>query len=377
MKHATNASTMRTSNRKLILNLIRQGPISRVELATKTNLTRACITQIVDELLQAGLVEAISTIENSGLGRRRTLLALCHNARYVFGVNIRRHHCEVGIIDLYGDVLAEQVLSVENRPAADVIDDIAHTVILQQKQLDIPKEHIIGIGISAPGPVDYRNGILLNPPNFNTWHNLPLVSLLQEKTGYPASLEKDANCRALEEKYFGAAKEISNFMLVQVDDGVGSGVIIRDRLYRGAHGMGAEIGHMSICFDGPFCSCGNRGCLETFLRLPSLLQNSRFTCWEQLACSASEPDADAILESASNYLATALVNAINLYDLEQILLTGDMASCPQPLLERTHPLLKSRILNRSQLIDPPVLASLPVSPVRTGAMAILHEMFQD
>ena len=380
MKHATNASVMRTSNRKLILNLIRQNPVSRVELAEQTNLTRASVTQIIDELLDAGLVEAISTLEHGGLGRKRTLLALCHNARYVFGVNIRRRHCEVGVIDLYGEVLSQRILDVSGRTADDVIRQIADTILITKKELHLDDERILGIGISAPGPVDYKKGILLNPPNFAEWHNLPVGSLLSDLTGLETSLEKDTNSRALEEKYFGAARTISNFMLVQIDDGVGSGVIIRDRLYRGAHGMGTEIGHTSICYDGPMCSCGNRGCLETYLRIPALFKNTRFHSWNDLAHADLEmqaKDAGAIIDRAAEYLSAALVSAVNLYDLEKIILTGDIASCPSPLTERLNETIRQRVLNRSSLQDIPVIDSCSIAPVRTGAMAVLHEMFQD
>ena len=387
MKHATNAAVMRTSNRKLILNLIRQGPLSRVELAEQTNLTRASVTQIVDELLEAGLVEAVSTMEHNGMGRRRTLLALCHNARYVFGVNIRRRHCEVGVIDLYGDVLAEKVLTVSARPILEVIDEISDTIFSLIRDLHLNPEHITGIGISAPGPVDDREGILINPPNCSAWHTIPVGRLLKEKTAFEVSLEKDTNARALEEKYFGAARDFSNFMLVQIDDGVGSGVIIRDRLYRGAHGMGTEIGHTSIRYDGPVCSCGNRGCLETYLRIPALLEGSPFGSWHQLAAEsalnldlsieAQTHSAAAIVDRAAEYLSAALVNAVNLYDLEKIILTGDVSSCPQPLLSRLNATLRQRVISRSSLQELPVIASSSVSPVRTGAMAILHEMFQD
>lgn len=369
---------MRTSNRKLILNLIRQGPVSRVELAEQTNLTRASVTQIVDELLEAGLVEAVSTLEHNGMGRRRTLLALCHNARYVFGVNIRRRHCEVGIIDLYGDVLAQEVLTVSSRSAEEVIDEIADCILLLQKQCQLDTDRILGIGISAPGPVNYKEGILLNPPNFSGWHNIPICRILSEKTGYEVSLEKDTNSRALEEKYFGAARDISNFMLVQIDDGVGSGVIIRDRLYRGAHGMGTEIGHTSIRFDGPVCSCGNRGCLETYLRIPALLSGSDFTTWKDLALAEHQShSASAIMDRAAEYLTAALVNAINLYDLEKIILTGDISSCPAPLTDRLNANLQQRVLSRSSLQNIPVINSSHAAPVRTGAMAILRDMFQD
>lgn len=377
MNHATNSAVMRVSNRKLILNLIRLGPISRVELAEATQLTRASITQIVDELIDAGLVEAVSTVESSALGRRRIQLALRHDARYVFGVNIRRRCCQVGVIDLYGKVHAEEELLLAGRPAEQVLDDIAAVIRQQKEELRLAPERIAGIGVCAPGPVDYLEGTILNPPNFSAWHNVPVCSMLGRRLGYPVFLEKDTNARALEEKYFGAALTVSNFMLVQIDDGVGSGVMIHDKLYRGAHGMGTEIGHTTICFDGPVCSCGGRGCLENYLRIPALLQGTPYASWEDLAANVRQPEAEAIVDRASEYLAAALVNAINLYDLEEVILTGDVARFPEPLLTPLNERVRGRALSRTSLRETPVIASRAVAPVRTGAMAALHELFQE
>lgn len=380
MNQATNAAIMRASNRKLILNLIRLNPISRAELAAKTSLTRASITQIIDELLEAGLVEPCPEQEDCSTGspgRRRTLLSLKHRARFVFGVHISRRRCRVGAVDLYGDVICESDFSFLGLSPEETADQIAAIILTQQKEYHLSEECVIGIGISAPGPVDYHSGIILNPPNFKSWHHTPICDMLTERTGFPALLEKDTNARTLEEMYFGAAAAISSFMLVQIDDGVGSGVVIHNALYRGTGGMGTELGHTTIRFDGPPCSCGNRGCLENYLRMPALLKNSRFENWSELTAQEAEADASILLDIAAQYLSAALVNAINLYDLEKIILTGDVAFCPEPLLTRLNPLVSQRVLSRTSIQDVPVTASLATSPVRTGAMAALYDVFQE
>lgn len=376
MTLATNASIMRASNRKLILNLIRRSPISRVEIAEKVHLTRASITQIVDELIEAGLVEEMSTAEHSGLGRKRIQLAIRSDARYVFGVNIRRRRCHVGVINLGGDTLAHTELSLEGKTVSEACDEIGDTLLRIRRKFSLPNDRILGIGVSSPGPVDYLGGVILNPPNFPTWHDVPVRTMLEERTGYTTLLEKDTNARALEEKYYGAAASLSNFMLIQIDDGVGSGVMIHDKIYRGMSGMGSEIGHTSIRFDGPVCSCGNRGCLENYLRVPALLENTSFSCWEELAANAESTEAAAVLDRCTEYLSAALVNAINLFDLEKVILTGEVSLSPEPLLKRLNPMLSNRILSKISADDVPVIASRAAAPVRTAAMALLHEMFQ-
>ena len=264
-----------------------------------------------------------------------------------------------------------------NVSAPEMVQAIGDAIMELRRELRLENSRILGIGVSAPGPVDYKKGIILNPPNFPGWHDVPICRLLTEATGYETMLEKDTNARALEEQYFGAAQHISSFMLVQVHEGVGSGVMIRDRLYRGSHGMGSEIGHTTICYDGPLCSCGNRGCLENYFHLPTLLQGSPYDSWDELAEHADEPSSAAILDQAAEYLSAALVNAINLYDLEKVILTGDVAHTPKPLLDRLNPMLRQRVLSDCSIQNIPVIACNGSTPVRTGAMAILHKTFQE
>lgn len=379
MNRATNSAVMRVSNRKLILNMIRLCPISRAELAQKAQLTRASVTLIVEELLEAGLVEPCMEAQEQEaagmLGRKRTLLALKHQARFAYGVHLTRHRCWVGLVDLYGDVMTEQEFVITGMKPEEVLDQAAEQMERQRQECAIAKEHILGIGVSAPGPVDYRDGIILNPPKFENWHHTPVCDMLQKRMGLSVYLEKDTNARAMEEKYFGVAREFSGFMLVQIDEGVGSGVVVGDTVYRGNQGMGSEIGHTTICYDGPKCSCGNRGCLENYLSIPALLKDTPFESWHQLTKQETDMSVK-ILDQAAEYLAAALTNAINLYDLQKVILTGEVAACPDPLLHRVNALLYSRVISPSSLQEIPVVASRSIAPVRTGAMAVLCEFFQ-
>lgn len=282
MTHATNAASMRDSNRKLILNLLRLDPMSRADLAEKTHLTRASITLIMDDLIADGLVEEVSTIESDALGRKRTRLALCHNARFAFGVSLHRRRCYVGLSDLYGDTVHEVDFPTEGFSWSDITDKIVNEIINIKNQSCIPDEKILGIGVSAPGPVDYIEGRILNPHNFGNWKDVPICEILTKRTGYTALLERDSAARTLEERFFGAARDSADFMLVQIGGGVGAGVMTRDKLYRGSRGLGTEMGHMSINMDGPECSCGSRGCLEAYLNISHFLAGSRFNSWREL-----------------------------------------------------------------------------------------------
>ena len=378
MKRATNSAVMRQSNRRLILNILRCEPMSRADLAERVQLTRASITQIIDELIAEGLVKEQSVIESSALGRKRTALTLEENARYVFGISLHRRHAYVGVAELCGKVLYEEKADFDGRSAVEVIDGLCERIKAIRDKLRIPQKKIIGVGVSAPGPVDYRSGVILNPPNFEGWQNVHICELITERTGYSVLLEKDSNARALEERFYGAAKGCTDFMLVQIGGGVGSGVVSGDRLYRGKRGRATEIGHISVRADGAVCDCGNVGCLEVCLNIGDLLCGTRFTSWRELMNEADAADAAEILDRAAGYLSFAFVSAFNLFDIDKIIVVGsDFAGAAEPLISRINRTVSGRILSRDALDGDPVTEGSTVGGARTGAMAMLYGVFSE
>jgi len=378
MKHATNSAVMRESNRKLILNILRIAPTSRADLAERTHLTRASVTQIVDELIADGLVKELEVIESKALGRKRTSLALCKNARFAIGVSIHRKRIYVGICELCGDTLAQVDFDSDGMEPTAAIDEICANIKKLCRKLRLDKSKILGVGVSAPGPVDYLRGAILNPPNFTKWHGLPVCHMIAERTGYTVLLEKDSNSRALEERFFGAAQSFADFMLVQIGGGVGSGVMSRDKLYRGKYGRSTEIGHMTVDLDGPECICGNFGCLEICLAMQNLMSGTRFTSWSELMDEAETPDAAEVLDKAARYLSAAFIGAFNMYDIDRILLVGsDFAGAAEPLISRINSTVSKRILTREFIDGDPVIEGSTIGSARTGAMAMLYGMFSD
>lgn len=373
MKHATNATVMRASNRKLVLNLLRLSPISRVELSEKTQLTRASVTQIITELMEAGLVEELSTIESNALGRRRTLLSLRHGARFVFGININRTDCHVGAVDLFGDVFSSESFSIKEMSPEKAMEKMAEIIFRQKKELNLAPETVLGVGVCSPGPVDFVSGRIMNTLTLTKWQYVDVCARLERLTGLRVLLEKDTNALALEEKYFGSMKDVSNFILVHIGEGVGSGMISSDWLYRGARGMGTELGHTSICYNGPVCKCGNRGCLENYMRLPVLLEGTGFSAWKELTDHAGERAADEVIDRAAEYLAAPLTNVINMCDLDRVVLSGEIETNPEPLIKRLNALLQTMVLHSD---DGAVVAGCKSDPVRAAAMAVLYDFFQ-
>ena len=367
---------MGLANRRLVLDIIRRKPISRSEIAAMTHLTRASVTIIVEDLISDGLL-AEDRAYSPSVGRKPINLRILPDARLAAGITIKRNEVNVGLINLSGDVISHETLTYGESSASDMIRRIAFSVNSQIEAHAITRDKLLGIGVCAPGPVDVTNGIILNPPNCALWQDVPIVQLLSCATGHPVKLEKDSNALALEEQYFGMGRNCGSFIVVQINEGgIGSGLIIREHLYRGANGLGSELGHISIQMDGIPCACGNRGCLERYASIPAILADSPYRSWRQLIDSLpTDSEAERLLTLEAKYLSCALVNAINLFDVEQVILHGDVCYKPKRLLEKLNQNVGPRVIMRTAGLHP-VVAGQTESFVRTGGIVCLHSFYQ-
>lgn len=182
---------------------------------------------------------------------------------------------------------------------------------------------LVRLGIAAPGPLDPRRGVLLNPPNLVGWHEVPLVDMCAAVMGCPAHLENDANMAAWGEFHHGAGRGATNMVYVTWSTGVGAGLVLDNRLFSGSNGVAGEIGHTVIDPAGPLDSCGQRGCVEAFCGGRSLEVQTGMSA-ESLfeAAAGGEPDAAAVVERAATYMGYALINLTNLFDPQVIVLGG-------------------------------------------------------
>lgn len=374
MKQTPGYGSVRLQNQKTILNLIRLNRISRMDLASKLNLTRPSITQLVDQLIDYGLVQESETV-STGRGRHPTLLDLIPDSRYVIGVNIMRQSIRVGIVNLAGKGLARSVIPSEDLAPAEACAAVAKAVHAQINELKLDKEQIMGAGVCAPGPLDTVGGTLINPPNFNAWHGFPVVSELRRLLGYPALLENVSNALAIEEKYYGVAGKLSDFIAIQVNEGIGAGVYANGELYKGAHDRGTELGHTSIAYQGRPCPCGNLGCLEQYASIPAILNGTPYKSWEQLV--DAWPESADVIRQEGDYLAAAIVNALNLFDVSRVVLLGDVTYRPEMFLTALQKSLAARGVNTDEPNANLLQSGLSCSDYRTGAVVYLSHFFED
>jgi glucokinase len=187
------------------------------------------------------------------------------------------------------------------------------------------REKVRSIAIGAPGPIDGRRGVLVNPPNL-PWRNVPLAAMLHKATGAKVHLANDADMAGLGEFYRGAGRGTRNMVYITWSTGVGGGIIIDGRLHRGAHGTAGEIGHMIIDPNGPLDNCGQRGCLEVFCGGANLAKETGHSAVE-LFGEAARGDAHArmVVERAARYMGMALISLTNVLDPEMFVMGGGVS----------------------------------------------------
>ena len=360
MSNAKNAGYTKEYNRQQILRLLRQQPLSRADLARHTGLTRAAISLIVEELMAEGLVkESVLPADTHSRGRTPVLLKLRHEGAYALGVRLTRTKCRVGLCDLRGGVLCARTLPLPENGTA-LTDALAVTA--EELLQNIPRDKVLGVGVSAPGPLDAQEGVILNPPGFEAYHGFR-VSGIAQRLELPVWLENDANAEALHNYMDGDFPGRDSFLLLAINGGIGSGVIRRGKLLHEC-----ELGHVSLDLNGPLCACGNRGCLEMLATNDRILQQfPGFDRWDALMAS---PRADEAIDLQGKYLAGALVSFFNLMPVETVLLGGDAETA------RLAPVIRKHMEGRTLWLDGRSLSVLPAlraadGDIRSAAAIVL------
>jgi glucokinase-like ROK family protein len=254
---------VRKVNRSLVLNTLRlHAPTSRAQVANITGLTRGTVSNIVNVLIEDGLVFE-DKLQDSKIGRPSILLGLKPDGGAVIGVEVGVDFISVLLTNFVAETLWE--IRVPTAPSQSPTDIINQTQKYIDQALIIAKEQRLrplGIGVGLPGLVNVRQGNLIMAPNLH-WKNVPFRLILNQRFNLPIYIDNEANLAALGEYYFGVARGVDNFIYLNSDIGLGGGIMIDGKLFRGGHGYGGEIGHIQRNPLGELCGCGRVGCWET------------------------------------------------------------------------------------------------------------------
>ena len=329
----SNQKNIKQQNRNVVMKLLFTSPLlSRSDLTRLTGLTAMTITNIVSELIDAGLVveyKESNSKESSGAGRRPVLLELAPKSPVLCGVYISRRRFSMIISDLKARQLFwEEQAYPETLTVEWLYQKLADSYRRLEQRCLASQRRILCVGIVSIGPVDTQQGIILNPPNFKGLRDLPVCRWMEEIAGVDAYLLSDSSACALAESLYGRGAGIDNFLYVYIHEGIGAGMVLGGELYQGVHGYSPELGHTTIDFHGPLCPCGNRGCLELYADERKMVQKAAedstrdIRSFADVMAGAQEGDQAclAVAREFVTYLGYALRNALNLYEFSTVIL---------------------------------------------------------
>jgi glucokinase len=264
------------------------------------------------------------------------------------GIDVGGTKIKAGLVDDEGKVLKSQVISTQKEKGAEHVLKLIEELI--NKLCRSTADKILGVGLALPGEVDDQRGYCLYCPNLK-WGKLEVGNHLTKQTGLPIRLVNDANAACLGEYFYGGGKGVPTFLSITLGTGVGSGLILAQRLYTGRFGSGVEAGHMVIEPAGYPCACGRKGCWETLVSAPGIIRRtkekmksmpeSKLTQNLSLvgqklapeiifqAFREDDPLARLVVEETISYLAVGLANLINLFNPYKISLGGGVAEAEE------------------------------------------------
>jgi predicted NBD/HSP70 family sugar kinase len=248
-------------NQMVVLDQVRRAPggSSRVELAAATGLSLQAISNIVGRLIALGLVvEGERRAE--GRGKPRTMLHLHPQGAYALGVHIDPVVVTSVLVDLSGDAVEKTVVDTPAGPEA-VVEAVAAAARGMLESAGVDRARVLGLGVAAPGPVDFASGSVVHPPLLAGWERVPIRSMVAEATGFEVVLEKDVSAAMVAELWRGERMLHGTSVFFYTGFGVAAAVAVDGELVRGSSRNAGEIGHLIVDADGPPCTCGSRGCI--------------------------------------------------------------------------------------------------------------------
>ncbi|MFI6596839.1 ROK family protein [Nonomuraea sp. NPDC050536] len=311
--------------------VLKQGPVSRVEIARRTGLSSAAVTKAARPFLDAGYLEELEATERSGpgAGRPASPLAIRPEREYFAGVKITGDELIGVVTDLRAQVVASARRPLGTREVDGVVAALAELVrdLLAADPAYRRRCRYLGLAISG----DVSGGLVRYSP-FLGWRQVQLGELAARATGLVVTVENDVKALTVAEQWFGEGVGASSFALVTVGVGIGCGLVVDDRVMAGSHGVAGEIGHIPVGGSEPPCHCGGRGCVEAIAGTAPIVAAARAATGDPgltidgaiEAAHAGHPGALEVLAAAGDAIGLAMAAMANLFGPERIIVTGDV-----------------------------------------------------
>ena len=318
--------------------------------------------------------------------------------RWIVGVDLGGTNIVVGLVPVEGgDVLALRSLPTEaNRGAKFVVDRITDMIERSiaetlESSGDGTRDHVAGVGVGSPGPLNRATGVVINTPNLG-WRNFPLRDLISNAVGLPATLDNDANCATYGEWWLGAGRGVESLVGLTLGTGIGGGIVLEGRIFHGVSDVAGEIGHTTIEANGRRCKCGNYGCLEAYASGPAIAlravegieagaetqltdmvdgrldEITAATVYE--ATVAGDIYADEVMKDTAKFLGAGVANIINLLNPGKIVIAGGVTRAGEHLFGPLRAEVRRRAFKSAQEHCEIVSAELPGTAGLVGAAAV-------
>jgi predicted NBD/HSP70 family sugar kinase len=366
--------------RRVAETLRRYGPRTRAELVSLSGLSRPTVSAVLTDLGGAGLVsERIGAAARPVGGRPASVVRLTRRAGVAAGADIGRRHVRVAVADLGHAVIAERDertgFDVDDRPQ-DALDLAAGLVDAALAGIGAGRGEVVGVGLGVPAPIT-RDGRIGSPPMLPGWAGLRPAGELTDRLGLPVRVDNDANLAALGEYVWGAGRGCTDLVYVKLATGIGAGIVLDGRLYRGAAGTAGELGHVTLDARGAVCRCGNRGCVELAAGGRALLAHARQSHPElpDLAgliayAHAGDPGCRRLIIDAGTQLGYALGNLVNLINPQRVLLGDELGAATDLLREPLQRGLAETALPAAAEAVEVVQGALSLRAAALGAVAL-------
>lgn len=321
---------------------------------------------------------------------------MARDKRWIVGVDLGGTNIVVGLLPMEGgEVHGLRILPTESgRGPKFVVDRIVEMVrgaiddVLRTE--GGTRDEVAGIGIGSPGPLDRKEGMVINTPNLG-WRNFPLRDLIANQVGLPAVLDNDANCATYGEWWLGAGREVDTLVGFTLGTGIGGGIVLNGEIYHGISDVAGEIGHMTIDSTGRKCKCGNYGCLEAYASGPAIAlravegieagvdtslvelvdgkldQITAATVYE--AVVQGDPYATEVMKDTAKFLGAGVANIINILNPEMVVIAGGVTRAGDHLFVPLRAEVRRRAFRAAEERCRIVPGSLPGTAGVVGAVA--------
>lgn len=355
-KHTANLQLVKETNLTLVFNLIdKHESVSRAEMAQITRLSPTTVSSLTEELIHNGMVVESGAGTTSTSGRKPIMLEMNPDGGYVVSLEMTEAGYNCSLYNLKcKEIDGKKVLVTDfDQVGASIVDTIDQ--LLRSNQKDEGK--LLGICIGAPGLIDTEKNRILSSTVISIDYKNDFYDRIKERfSSIPVFLGNESSFSAYAEKRFGRYGQVKNLVFIEINIGIGAGIILNDKIFTGAFGLAGEIGHMSIDINGPRCKCGNKGCLEMMASIPVMSQKIIFAIMSGRATlirdiiqnDYNKVNIDVIKEAVDQKdelavdvmnevalrVAFGINNIINLFNTEAVVIGGEITKLGDAFLRK-------------------------------------------